>query len=311
MADLSDLNSSQSVKIAGAGPTTGVETNYLDIDSTGRPTVKVTDTAGSSITIGQKTMVNSIPVTIASDQTLIIQSTPLPASGSGFVFGEVTTAAISTLAVVEKTIYTEQTVNAQRSIASASANDTAVGTGARTVIITYLDQTMAGPFTETLTLNGTTGVNTVNTNICFIESIKVVTAGSGGANAGIITLYSAINKGGSVIGTIALGDNTTFWSHHYVPSSKICYISGFSVNNNSTAVGNGASFTLRARNPLVVTSVNTQISDTHRLYGQSSTANRLYNSPIQIQGPALIRVYVSPESNTSIVQRASFDFIDN
>lgn len=49
MADLDEKNSSGSVKLSGANPSTGIETNYLDIDSTGRPTVKLNDGSGNTL----------------------------------------------------------------------------------------------------------------------------------------------------------------------------------------------------------------------------------------------------------------------
>lgn len=260
--------------------------------------------------LGQKTMVNSIPVVLPSDQTITITSSPLPATGSKFAFGRITTAA-TPIVSVEQTTYTEQTTNGQRSIASASAADAAAGTGARTVTITYYDQTGAGPLSETLTLNGTTGVNTVNTNICFIENIKVATIGSGTANAGIITLFAAINKGGATIGTIAVGDNQTFWCHHYIPTGKTCFISGFSIGNNSSVAGGGGLFVLKAGTPTVANTVELQVGDFCTISGASSTNTRNYSSPIQVTGPARVKAYVTPYATAAVTQFASFDFIDN
>lgn len=268
------------------------------------------DNAGAAVTLGQKTMANSIPVVIPSDQTITVVSSPLPVNGSRFSFGNITTAS-QTKAVIEKTTYTSPTTNGQRSFASSNAGDAAAGTGARTILLTYYDQTCAGPFTETITMNGVSRVNTVATNICFIESILVLTVGSNGSNLGTITMFTLPTAGGTTIATITVGDNQTFWAHHYVAAGTSCYISGFSVNNTSTAVGNGGTFILMATNPTVAGSVNRQISDFHRLYGQSSTATRTYLSPIVVVGPALIRAYVTPETNTRISQRASFDYIDN
>ena len=116
--------------------------------------------------------------------------------------------------------YTEQSSNAQRSLVSSDATDASASTGARTVRITYYDASMVGPFTETVTMNGTTPVNTVATDICFIEKLEVVTAGSNGGNAGTISLMSATAGGGVTVGTIVVGDNETNWCHHYVPSGK-------------------------------------------------------------------------------------------
>jgi hypothetical protein len=250
-----------------------------------------------------------LPIDLKLDSSGNLIVTSLSGFGSDFTFGDITTAAL-TRTLVRRTTYTEQTTNGQRSIASASANDTAAGTGARTIKITYLDQTGAGPFTETLTLNGTTGVNTVATNICFIEQIEVLTAGSGGNNAGIITLYSAINKGGVIIGTINVTDNQTFWCHHYVPIGKICNITGISSGHNGTTVGSGALFTLNVKPINVSNSVETQVSDFVRLYGQTSTFARTYPSPIKVTGPARIQTYVTPETASSTIYRCAFDFFE-
>lgn len=229
--------------------------------------------------------------------------------GADFAFGDITTAA-TTRVTLRRTAYTEQTTNGQRSIASSSASDAAAGTGARTLMITYYDQTGAGPFTETMTLNGTTRVNTVATNICFIEQIEVLTAGSGGVNAGIITLFTVPTAGGSAIGTIAVGDNQTFWAHHYIATGKICNITGISCGHNGTTVGSGALFTLQARPIGVANAIEKQVSDFVRLYGQSSTFARNYVSPLKISGPARLQVYVTPETSTSTIYRCAVDFFE-
>jgi hypothetical protein len=229
--------------------------------------------------------------------------------GADFSFGDVVTAAL-TRVVVRRTTYTQPASNAQRSISSASALDTAAGTGARTLRITYLDSSGNGPFTETITLNGTTPVNTVATDIRFIEQMEVLTAGSTGSNAGIITLFGATAGGGGTVGTIAATNNQTFWSHHYVPIGKTCNITGVSCGHTGTTVGSGALFTLNGLNLSLSNAVEIQLSDFVRLYGQSSTFSRSYSSPIKIEGPARIQTYVTPETTSSTTYRAAFDFFE-
>jgi hypothetical protein len=213
-------------------------------------------------------------------------------------------------ATVWATAYTEQAANAQRSIASSSAADASAGTGARTVRLTYYTLAGAGPYSEVLTLNGTTGVNTVATDICFIESIEVLTVGSGGVNAGTISLYTAINKGGVVFGSIAIGDGKTNWAHHYIGAGKVGYITGLSVGHNGTTIGSSALFILRARFPLVPNTYEVQVSDFVRLFGQSSTFSRVYATPIRVAGFARVTAYVIPESSSSFIYRAAIDYYD-
>lgn len=227
---------------------------------------------------------------------------------AAFVFGD-TALAVIAQAVVRRTVYNEQTTNAQRSLSSSSLLDAAAGTGARTVQITYYDQTGAGPFAETVTLNGMTAVNTVATNICFIEHLEVLTAGTARANQGIITLHTAI-AGVGVLGTIAAGNNQTFWAHHYVALGKTANITGISVSHSGTTVGSGGVFALRALTVTSPTAVEKQVSDAVRLYGQSSEVSRVYNSPIRILGPIRLLMYVTPESSTSLTFRAAFDFFE-
>lgn len=71
-------------------------------------------------------------------------------------------------------------------VLSASANDTALGTGARTVLVSGLDLNY-NTISETVTLNGVTPVPTVNQYL-RVNVFTVVTSGSGGVNAGDITL---------------------------------------------------------------------------------------------------------------------------
>lgn len=65
MADLSELQSAQTIKIAGSD-TSGAETFFADVKSTGSLKTAVFDI---SDVVGQETMSNSLPVTIASDQS--------------------------------------------------------------------------------------------------------------------------------------------------------------------------------------------------------------------------------------------------
>jgi len=228
-------------------------------------------------------------------------------SESGFVNGSITTAATTKVAV-RKTAYTEQTSNARRSIASANANDTAAGTGARQIQITYYDSNYNGPYYETLTLNGTTGVNTVNTNICFIEQMNVVSVGSGLVNAGIITLYAATAKGGGAIGTIAASDNQTFWCHHYVANNKVCKITSLVVGSSSTTapgcICHLVKYYAGVHAPELV------VTDFIKAAGSSNTVVRGFGSAVTVNGPARILGYTAPETTSSHVTQLSFDFYE-
>lgn len=78
MADLTDLQSALPVKVAGANPATGLEDNFLEVDTSGRITIRLNDGLGSQVNLGQAVMSASLPVAIASDQSAI----PVTQSGT-------------------------------------------------------------------------------------------------------------------------------------------------------------------------------------------------------------------------------------
>jgi len=257
---------------------------------------------------------------IAANSAMVITMSPNSAalsvvvtpSGSSpaIIYGDVTLNTVTT-AAVERTTYTEQSTNFTGSIISSSANDSSAGTGARQVIITYVDQTCATKSTETVTLNGTTAVNLVATNKCFIESIDVSSVGSTGSNVGTISLYTGSGATGTVVGTIGATDNQTFWAHHYVITGKTFNLTSTIAGSTQSTANNGSSWTLKSKKIGVATAVETQINDTITLYGQSSQVTRNYTTAIPVSvGPARVRMYVTTLAGASAIYRGSFDFYE-
>lgn len=107
-------------------------------------------------------------------------------------------------------------------VASSDAADDGdpAGTGARTLQITGLlaDYSEA---TETVTLNGTTNVNTT-TEFLRVNEIKVLTAGSGQVAAGNITVKD--NTDTNILSWITAGENISFQAIYTVPADMTLYI---------------------------------------------------------------------------------------
>lgn len=292
-------------------------------------TASLTWNAGSgnnfnTVGIGQGNSIAAVKAAstapIATDQALVVVLSPnqpaIPTTNAPSTsVPHVSTGDIilssATTSVIRRTTYTEQTTNFTGSIASANAADAAAGTGARTVKIYYVDATGATAGTETATLNGTTGVNLVTTTKCFIEKIEVLTAGSGGANAGIISLYTGAAKAGTVVGTIAAGDNVTFWAHHYVVTGDVCNVTGVYHGNNSTVSGGVSVAVLKAKDLSNAASVEKQVSDFIGVAGAANPFTRIYGSVVQVAGPSRLLMYVTSGSATSITYRGSFDSYDS
>jgi hypothetical protein len=117
------------------------------------------------------------------------------------------------------------TVASVLKISSSSVDDTAAGTGARTVCIEGLDgdYNMIG---ETVTLNGQTAVNTIKSYL-YVNSFYVATVGSGGANAGNINAGTGVVTAGVpavLYDIIAAGYNNRTTGHYCVPAGYTGYM---------------------------------------------------------------------------------------
>lgn len=222
---------------------------------------------------------------------------------AGRANGYIGTSATSGV-VVRATTYSPQGANAQRSINSTSANDTSLGTGARTVTINYLNTSFVLK-SETVTLNGTAGVNTVNTDIAYIENIQVASVGSGGGNAGAIQVWTGLAATGSIWGSIAASDNQTFWAHHYVPTGVSCYI--LNLTGGATVVA-GQTNINHSGNPGSTNIPQLQIGATI-IHTAAGTWDHDYEVPLVVTGPDLVWVVERPTAVTASTAVASFDYL--
>ena len=217
--------------------------------------------------------------------------------------GYVATGAASGVAI-RATTYTPQGTNAQRSIKSTSTSDAAAGTGARTITINYLNTSFQLK-QDTVTLNGTTAVNTNATDIAFIESMQVATVGTqGGGNIGTIELFTATAGGGSIWASIAISDNQTFYAHHYVPAGVTCYLLNISGGATVTA---GRVTINRSGNPLTTTLPQVTVGGTYpHLAGGNE--DHEFTIPIAVPGPDFIWLVETPNTTTSSTAFGTFEY---
>jgi hypothetical protein len=105
-------------------------------------------------------------------------------------------------------------------IVSTSTDDdgSPVGTGARTVYIEGLNGSY-NVVSETVTLNGTTNVPTINSYL-YVNQFYVATVGSGGVNAGEITAKVST----TLYDLIAVGYNQRTTAHYCVPAGYTAYL---------------------------------------------------------------------------------------
>jgi hypothetical protein len=124
-----------------------------------------------------------------------------------------------------------ETVN----VFSGSANDTAAGTGLRTLRISGLD-TDGTVQSEIITLNGTSAVTSTGT-YTRVNLAVGLTAGSGGANAGTITVRHTTTTA-NVFTVVPIGANRSQVCAYTVPADKRGLIVGLrasATNNQASA----------------------------------------------------------------------------
>lgn len=112
-------------------------------------------------------------------------------------------------------------------LSSDDANDTSAGTGARTIRIMGLDANF-DDISEIVTLNGLTGVPTVNLYLRIQgNGLTVMSVGSNGSNVGITYIGTGIitsGKPANVFGLIASGINRSHVGVFTVPNDKVAKI---------------------------------------------------------------------------------------
>ncbi len=107
----------------------------------------------------------------------------------------------------------------QMTVVSDSTSDTSAGIGIKTVRINYIDATGNEQY-EDITMNGTTPVNTVATNIRFVQDMHSLTVGTNGVAVGHLKIYKT-GTVGLVYNMIAAGGNQSLVPHRMVPLGKI------------------------------------------------------------------------------------------
>lgn len=246
---------------------------------------------------------DSVPASVPAAWALAFGLVGNGTATAGRAQGYVGTSATSGKAI-RATAYSPQGAGVQRSMNSTSANDTSAGTGARTVKVTYLDTSFVLK-TETITLNGTTAVNTAASDMAYIEKMEVASVGNTGGNAGTIQLWTQTAAGGSVWASIAASDNQTFYAHHYVPTGVTCYI--ISMTGGATVVAGQVNLN-RSGDPSNANLPQLQIGTTI-IHVAAGTWDHDFEVPLAVVGPDLIWLVERPVSATASTAAGGFEYI--
>lgn len=193
--------------------------------------------ANCDLDYGNNLRVNSYPYTYSIAEGDIPMHYPL------LKFGTRTLVAANTKSTVwegNTALYAYLTTAEQLKVSSSSANDTALGTGARTVTLIGLDANWL-EISETITMNGVAAVTTAASFIRIYRAY-VETCGTGLTNAGLITITN--NAGTVQQCVITAGDGQSLMAVWTVPAGKVAYMVGGTTSTDSNK-GMTASFVVR------------------------------------------------------------------
>ncbi len=124
-------------------------------------------------------------------------------------------------AAATQQIWLAPTAARVHAIVSTSANDAAAGTGMRTARVTGLTSWATAETSETVTMNGTTPVNTASSYV-MINKLEALTWGSTFSNVGTITATAATDA--TVTAVIAPIINESQQAIYGIPSTQSAYI---------------------------------------------------------------------------------------
>jgi hypothetical protein len=189
------------------------------------------------------------------------------------------------------------------SVVSSDADDASGDTGARTVLIQGVDENFL-EVEETITMNGTTPVVTIQTFL-RINRMVVVTAGSSEMNEGTITATATTDA--TVQGSIPAGHGFTQQLVIAVPANKTLLFTGLFWNAVKDAGGQDPVVNVRILRRLFETGVRGQIYE--RTF--DTGVLQLIDEPVQprpVAGPADLEVIVSSTEN-NLQFYGSIDFV--
>lgn len=178
-------------------------------------------------------------------------------------------------------------------LVSSDAADTAAGTGARTLSVNGLNGSYVDT-TETVTLNGVTPVNTVN-SYTIIHRMIVLTAGSGATNAGTLTATAATDA--TVTAAIIIGKAQTQLAIYQIPAGYTGYLTMFSGSIDGGAGTNvdlelfakpfGGIFNLKGTIALSIAA--------------TSLGSRMYPVPLKFTEKTILKLRATSDTNNANV----------
>lgn len=194
--------------------------------------------------------------------------------------------------------YTFPSSAATLTVSNSSANDAAAGTGAQQIKIQGVNSSYT-EIEETVTMNGTTSVTT-SSSFLRVNRAFVTSAGSGGENAGDIS----IKNSGTEIGKISTGLNQTLQAIYTVPGNKTGFIKSYYYSIPKDK---------EAECRLYVKEADGVSQAKHQLFLQEAYVQHVFSFPLKVSEKSDIELTAKSLDGTTYSVSAGFDImiVDN
>jgi hypothetical protein len=170
-------------------------------------------------------------------------------------------------------------------VSSSTADNGATTTGVLTVRIEYLDGSGLEQ-TEDITVNGTTPVNTVATDIAFVNDFYALTVGSNGVAKGTLYIYK-LGSATTIYNLITPGGNKSLVINRKIPTGKDFYITTWTISESKNKE---SSYRLRATCAPHGASLVEGFLFKRTAKINGNTISETMNPPIKICSGAIVKV---------------------
>jgi hypothetical protein len=190
----------------------------------------------------------------------------------------------------------DQTSGGQRSVKSTSVQDSGAGTGIQKLLVAYISSIDGTQKYEVLTLNGTTSVAFVATDVLNINGAQAISLGSSNFSVGTISFYTANDGTGTVMCQILPLRRATALGRYFVPSDLDLYCTNLDVG-----VKNGGWVELESTQDYSAYGGSSKVPKTEGVKyftkGGNSAGSSEFPAPVKIMRGHVFAIYFTPDQN--------------